>query len=93
MPKRPNTDRPRTLNTTLPESLLGRLELFLFSEIEGRVPHGAYAGFLTERIREFFSNRPLDLAAWTGAAPGAYVVSGTPETIEALTVLLNRKPQ
>lgn len=54
MPRKPNIDPPRKLNITLPESVHARLSLFLYSEIEGRVPHGAYNRFFTERVNEFF---------------------------------------
>lgn len=51
----PNILRPTKLTTYLPEDLRAKLDLHLFSEIEGRVPHGAYSQFLAERVREFFA--------------------------------------
>lgn len=50
----PNIMRPVQLTTTLPEDLRAKLDLHLYSTVEGRVPHGAYSRFLAERIREFF---------------------------------------
>lgn len=38
----------------LPESIRAKLDLLLFSEVEGRVPHGSYQRFIIERIKEFF---------------------------------------
>lgn len=32
-----------------------RLDIHLFSDVEGRVPKGAYAAFFDQRLREFFS--------------------------------------
>lgn len=46
--------RPVKLTTYLPEDLRAKLDLHLYSEVEGRVPHGAYSKFLAERVREFF---------------------------------------
>lgn len=50
----PNVMRPVQLTTNIPEDLRAKLDLHLFSAVEGRVPHGAYSKFLGERIREFF---------------------------------------
>ena len=38
----------------LPEDLVARLELDLFSELEGRVPLGAQQEFFTKLIREHY---------------------------------------
>lgn len=54
----PNILRPTKLTTYLPEDLRAKLELHLFSTVEGRVPHGAYSQFLAERVREFFAPKP-----------------------------------
>jgi hypothetical protein len=51
----PNITRPVKLTTTLPEDIRAKLDLFLYSELEGRVPKGAYQAFFLERIREFFA--------------------------------------
>lgn len=51
----PNTLRPAKLTTYLPEDLRAKLDLYLFSPVEGRVPHGAYTKFLAERVQEFFN--------------------------------------
>lgn len=53
----PNVLRPSKLTTYLPEDLRAKLDLYLYSEIEGRVPHGAYARFLAERVKEFFDKK------------------------------------
>lgn len=54
----PNVLRPVKLTTYLPEDLRAKLDIHLFSSVEGRVPHGAYSRFLEERVREFFNPKP-----------------------------------
>lgn len=54
MPRKPDIDRPTDLHLMLPESIRAKLDLLLFSEVEGRVPHGSYQRFIIERIKEFF---------------------------------------
>ena len=53
--------RPVKLTTTFPEDIRAKLDLFLFSEVEGCVPKGAIQTFLLDRIREFFTNVPVTL--------------------------------
>jgi len=55
--RKPNILRPVKLTTNLPEDLRARLDLYLFSETEGRVPHGKYSEFLSERVTEFFAQK------------------------------------
>lgn len=50
----PRILRPVKMTIYLPEDVKAKLDLHLFSAIEGRVPHGNYSNFLTERVREFF---------------------------------------
>jgi len=82
MPRRFDIDRPVSLHLKLPKSLRARLDLALFSPLEGRVRQGRYQEFFTARIQEFFDWRRLDLGLY-GFAPGAFV-SGPKSTIEAL---------
>ena len=49
--------RPTRLETSLPEDIRAKLDLHLYSEVEGRVPFGAYQRFLIERIQEFFAQK------------------------------------
>jgi hypothetical protein len=72
------------LNLALPQPEHTRLTLHLFSDLEGRVPLGAYQRFFSERINDFFAQRHLDLAPWTGGDPGAVVVSGSEEALNVL---------
>lgn len=44
------TDRPQEKNISLPQSLVARVELELFSELEGRVPFGAWQKYIVRLI-------------------------------------------
>jgi hypothetical protein len=86
--KRPNVIPSQPLNVALPLPLYVQLSAHLYSELEGRVPHGAFSRFMINLLRAHFTEQELDLAPWTGVAPGAYVLHGSPETLEALRRLL-----
>jgi len=53
----PNIIKGIPITTHIPEDVMAKMELHLFSELEGRVPKGAYGRFLSDRIREYFSPR------------------------------------
>lgn len=57
------TDRPIEKNLSLPSSIVARVELELFSELEGRVPFGAWQKYIVSLIE-------ADLAKKEGAARG-----------------------
>lgn len=61
MPPPRAVDRPVRLITTFPESVRALLDLALYSEVEGRVPKGAYQTFLVARVKEHFEWQSLDL--------------------------------
>lgn len=82
MPRKPNLDRPTRLELKLPETLRARLDLYLFSELEGRVPKGKYLEFFAERVRVFFGNAKLDLSPF--GFPQGYYVEGPKDMIRAL---------
>ncbi len=89
MSRRKNLIPGIRLETVLPEDLHAELTIFLWSELEGRVPQGKYQEFFCARIREFFAERRLDLAAWTGMPEEEYIVRGSSDTIELLQKTLN----
>ena len=60
MARRPNILRPISLHTTFPEDLMAKIDLYLFSKLEGRVPVGARQRFLIERVEEFFTPHPFE---------------------------------
>ena len=84
MPRRPNLIPTERLHCRLPQDVYTQMMVYLFSEVEQKVPMTATQEFLTARIREFFQQEHLDLAAYTGATPGVFVVSGSPESIALL---------
>lgn len=88
MPRPRNLIPASPLEVSLPEDIRARLDLHLWSDLEQRVPHGAYKEFITERLREFFAADRLDIAAWAGSPPGAFVLFGPPEAIASLRRLL-----
>lgn len=92
MSRRPDLIPPVKLTTTLPLDVHTQLTAHLYSELEGRVPHGGYQGFFIERIKEFFGQKTLDLSPYTGLAAGLFVVRGDPVTIEILRTHLEKAP-
>ncbi len=55
--KPPKVIRPVLKNISLPEDLVARVELELYSELEGRVPHGAWARLVERLLREHLDRR------------------------------------
>lgn len=49
--------RPVEKSVSLPEDLVARVELELWSELEGRVPLGAFAAFVEQAVRHVFDMR------------------------------------
>lgn len=72
------------LNTSLPVDVRARLDLHLFSDVEGRVPKGAYQRLLTDLINQYLDGRALDLAPYLSLQPGTAVVRGTSQAIDIL---------
>lgn len=52
MPRPKKVVKSVTKNLCLPEPLVARVDLILFSELEGRVPFAAWQGFVVEAIEE-----------------------------------------
>lgn len=50
MPKPRRTIRPTQLNVSIPETLRAEVDLKLYSEVERRVPHGAYSAYICRLI-------------------------------------------
>lgn len=46
------TIRPVEKNISLPEDLVAKVDLMLFSALEGRVPHGAWSRYISELIQK-----------------------------------------
>lgn len=80
---RPKMIHPtRLLHVALPEALLTRVDLLLWSEVEQRVPKGAYQAFLVPMIQEQLSLTTLQLEAF--GAPHGYYIRGQKEMVEWL---------
>lgn len=44
-------------NIGLPEDLVAKVELELYSEVEGRIPFGAKQEFYTKLVRDYFNQK------------------------------------
>lgn len=94
MPKPANLIPSKQLNVALPLPLFTQLSLALTSDLEGRVPHGAYSRFLQDLLRAHFERAEIDIADYLPQAPaGVYVLSGPPASVEAFQKLLTHKVQ
>jgi hypothetical protein len=47
------TIRPIEKNISLPETLVAEVDLLLYSELEGRVPYGAWKGLVQALLEKF----------------------------------------
>ncbi len=91
MPRKPAVTPNKHLHTTIPADLAARLDILLWSELENRVPQGAYQEFICNAIRDFFNKRTIDLAPYLPeATPGQHMITGTPNTLRLLLTVLNQ---
>lgn len=88
--RKPAPEPSVPLDLRLPESVRTRLDIHLYSQLEQRVPKGAYQRFFIERINEFLEWGSLDLAPYTGQVAGTQIVRARKSTIEELRKLLER---
>jgi len=58
MPRKPALVPTEHLHVKLEASTRTRMDLFLYSPLEGRVPKGAHKAFLEMLIGEFFDRQP-----------------------------------
>lgn len=63
MPRPKKTDRPIEKNISLPQSLVVAVELELWSDLEGKLPFGAWQKYLTGLIEKDMKARQLARAA------------------------------
>lgn len=89
MPRPPNIIPSLPLHVMLPQDVRGQLDLLLYSEVEGKVPLGAYQAFLVRKIREERTWKRLDLAQF-GFTEGNFVV-GPKASLDLLAVKLTEK--
>lgn len=90
MPKRPNLIPSLPLNTVIPLPLYTQLAAQLYSDLEQRVPHGAYSRFIAERLREYFATEALDLAEYLRVPQDTHLVRGSSAAIAALRELIKQ---
>ena len=88
MSRRPNVIRPSLLHVSLPEDIRAKIDLLLWSELEGRVPKGAYQRFFVERIQEFFGWSRIDLTPF--GYPQGFFVAGPKEMLDQVKLTLER---
>lgn len=55
MPKPARVIRPVKKNLSLPEDVVAPVELLLWSELESRVPHGAFSELVTRLLRDWLT--------------------------------------
>lgn len=82
MPRKKDIDERTALFLRLPQSMRGRVDLHLYSELEGCVPRGKYREFFMSLLTAFFNGKQLDLQPF-GYPPG-YAVRGEKAVIEEL---------
>lgn len=79
MPRRPAIIKPVEKKLSLDAELVAKVELMLFSDIEGRVPYGAWAGFIEQLLREHFARKARQEAFRTRLGTAKAIASGDPE--------------
>lgn len=61
MPKPKRVDRPIMKNISLPQSIVIPVELDLWSELEMRVPHGAWSRLVEQLLRDYLGKKGVML--------------------------------
>lgn len=61
--------RPIEMSVSIPEDLHARLKLELFSDVEGRVPHGKISQLFTLLLRQHFAAMDKVQVIAEGAQP------------------------
>jgi hypothetical protein len=57
------TTRTTFINVGLPQDLAHKVELHLYSGLEGKVPHGKKSEFFTQLVEEFFRKQAAVMLA------------------------------
>lgn len=57
MPKPKRVDRPIMKSISLPQSIVIPVEMDLYSELEMRVPHGAWSRLISQLLREWLEKK------------------------------------
>ena len=56
MPRPRKTIPAVYVNVALPEDLAARMKLMLFSDLEGKIPHGAQSEFIAGLVKKYFEH-------------------------------------
>ena len=89
--------RPKLINPTvalnvhLDARLKARMDEVLFSELEERVPFGAYQKFFNLILTQALTFKTLDLAPFLGTDPGTAIVRGETSVVERLKAHLEQR--
>lgn len=89
--RRPSPEPSISTNVSLSETLRTRIDLHLFSTVEGRVPKGAYQRFFTQLALDFFNRQALDLSPHAASLPGEHIVYGNPLAVQTLERILKER--
>ena len=89
-PPSPNPAIP--LEVSLDPGLRARLDLLLYSEVEQRVPRGAYKRFFESLLVAALDWTQFDLSPYAGTLPGELTLRARPEVVAKLRSLLERNP-
>lgn len=57
MPRAPKADRPVEKTISIPQSICTKVDLILWSELENRVPHGAWSRYIINLIEADLEQR------------------------------------
>ena len=88
MSRRPALTPSVKLTTMIPADIHAQLSLLLWSDLEGKVPIGAWQRWICERAQEYMTQKHLDLSPFCGEPAGAFIVRGNAFAISLLEELL-----
>lgn len=91
MPRPRNALPAKRVHLHLPGDVWPKLEIYLFSEMEQRVPFGAYQDFVTKRIREYFEWASLDLSEFFPHVPPGNILKGPKELVDLVRTELKER--
>jgi hypothetical protein len=93
MARHPNIIPTEAIRFHIPRDLRMKVDLFLFSTAEKKIPYAAHQRFYSSLIRWFFDTEELDLSPYLGTPQGMVTIRGRPEAIRQLETKLKESPQ
>lgn len=90
MPRPKSLTPSAELRIAISQDLRTRLDEMLFSELEDRVPHGAYSRFFNLMLTQVLIFKTLDLSPFLGTNPGEAIVRADPATLTRLKAHLEQ---